>query len=139
MTGTTPPDLKAGVPFERIADGAMLPGQIDGEDALLVRRGEALYAIGAQCTHYHAALADGLLSGHVLHCPMHHSQFDIRSGKALCAPALDDLPCWRRATAFAPERAAGRCRHHRRRRGRPGRCRHVAERRLRRPAHDAQR
>jgi len=95
MTGTTPPDLKAGVPFERIADGAMLPGQIDGEDALLVRRGEALYAIGAQCTHYHAALADGLLSGHVLHCPMHHSQFDIRSGKALCAPALDDLPCWR--------------------------------------------
>jgi len=95
MTDSTQPDLRAGVPLDRIADGAMLPGQIDGEDALLLRRGDALYAIGAQCTHYHAALADGLLSGHVLHCPMHHAQFDIRSGEALCAPALDDLPCWR--------------------------------------------
>lgn len=96
MTDSTPqPDLKAGVPLDRIADGAMLAGQIDGEDALLLRRGDAVYAIGAQCTHYHAALADGLLDGHVLHCPMHHAQFDIRSGAALCAPALDDLPCWR--------------------------------------------
>jgi len=89
------PDLKAGIPLERIADGAMLAGQIDGEDALLLRQGDAVYAIGGQCTHYHAALADGLLDGHVLHCPMHHAQFDIRSGAALCAPALDDLPCWR--------------------------------------------
>jgi len=95
MTDTTPPDLRAGVPLEDIADGAMLPGQIDGEDALLLRQGDAFYAIGAQCTHYHAALADGLLCGHVLHCPMHHAQFDIRSGAALCAPAFDDLPSWR--------------------------------------------
>lgn len=95
MTDSIQPDLTTGVPFDRIADGAILPGQIDGQDALLLRRGDALYAIGAQCTHYHAALADGLLNGHVLHCPMHHAQFDIRSGKALCAPALDDLPCWR--------------------------------------------
>ena len=95
MSDDTPPDLAAGIPLERIADGAMLAGQIGGEDALLVRRGDAVFAIGAQCTHYHAALADGLLDGHVLHCPMHHAQFDIRSGTALCAPALDDLPCWR--------------------------------------------
>ncbi|SHM36719.1 FAD-dependent oxidoreductase [Rhizobacter sp. OV335] len=95
MSDDTPPDLAAGIPLERIADGAMLAGRIDGEDALLVRQGDAVFAIGAQCTHYHAALADGLLDGHVLHCPMHHAQFDIRSGTALCAPALDDLPCWR--------------------------------------------
>lgn len=108
MTDTTPPDLKAGIPLEDIADGAMLPGQIDGEDALLLRQGDAFYAIGAQCTHYHAALADGLLCGHVLHCPMHHAQFDIRSGAALCAPAFDDLPSWRVEQAdgrvFARER-----------------------------------
>jgi len=95
MPDTTPPDLKAGIPLVQLADGAMLPGQIDGEDALLLRQGDALYAIGAQCTHYHAPLAQGLLSGHVLHCPMHHGQFDIRTGEALCAPPLDDLPCWR--------------------------------------------
>ncbi|MEJ8846902.1 FAD-dependent oxidoreductase [Variovorax rhizosphaerae] len=108
MTDTTPPDLKAGIALDDIADGAMLSGRIDGEDALLLRQGDAFYAIGAQCTHYHAALADGLLCGHVLHCPMHHAQFDIRSGAALCAPAFDDLPSWRVEQAdgrvFARER-----------------------------------
>jgi NADPH-dependent 2,4-dienoyl-CoA reductase/sulfur reductase-like enzyme/nitrite reductase/ring-hydroxylating ferredoxin subunit len=95
MTDSTTLDLKVGVPLEHIADGAMLTGQIDGDNALLLRQGDAFYAIGAQCTHYHAALADGLVCGHVLHCPMHHSQFDIRDGSALCAPALDNLPAWR--------------------------------------------
>ncbi|HEY1392735.1 MAG TPA: Rieske 2Fe-2S domain-containing protein, partial [Methylibium sp.] len=87
MNETKKRDLKAGVAIAGLADGAMLPGQIDGEDAVLLRQGEALYAIGGQCSHYHAALAEGLLSGHVLHCPLHHAQFDIRSGEALCAPA----------------------------------------------------
>ena len=45
--------------------------------------------------HYHARLSEGLLTGTVLRCPMHHSRFDVRTGEALCAPALDALPCWR--------------------------------------------
>jgi len=117
MTDSTPLDLKAGVPLEHIADGAMLSGQIDGDDALLLRQGDAFYAIGAQCTHYHAALADGLICGHVLHCPMHHSQFDIRDGSALCAPALDNLPTWRTeqvaGRVFARERIVAAPRSHR--------------------------
>ncbi|HKX39950.1 MAG TPA: FAD-dependent oxidoreductase, partial [Burkholderiaceae bacterium] len=92
---TSQPDLKAGVAIADLADGGMLAGQVDGEDALLLRRGDQLYALGALCTHYHANLADGLLTGTTLHCPMHHSRFDVRSGEALCAPALDALPCWR--------------------------------------------
>ena len=95
MTDSSLPDLKAGVSLSTLADGAMLRGRVDGEDAILLRQGDALYAVGAQCTHYHAELAAGLLQGRVLHCPMHHAQFDIRSGEALCAPALDPLPCWR--------------------------------------------
>ncbi|MGJ7505930.1 FAD-dependent oxidoreductase [Variovorax sp. GT1P44] len=116
MTDSTSPDLKAGVPLEHIADGAMLPGQIDGEDALLLRQGDAFYAIGGQCTHYHAALAEGLVCEHVLHCPMHHAQFDIRTGSALCAPALDDLPAWRveqvDGRVFARERIVAAPRSH---------------------------
>ena len=95
MTESSLLDLTAGVPLSAIADGEMLRGQVDGEDAILVRQGDALHALGAQCTHYHAELADGLLNGHVLHCAMHHAQFDIRTGEALCAPALDALACWR--------------------------------------------
>ena len=117
MTDSSLPDLKAGVSLSTLADGAMLRGRVDGEDALLLRQGDALYAVGAQCTHYHAELAAGLLQGRVLHCPMHHAQFDIRSGEALCAPALDPLPCWRveRAgeQAFVRERIVAPPRSHR--------------------------
>nr|HET7859358.1 FAD-dependent oxidoreductase [Caldimonas sp.] len=117
MTDSSLPDLKAGVSLSTLADGAMLRGRVDGEDAILLRRGDALYAIGAQCTHYHAELADGLLCGDVLHCPMHHARFDVRSGEALCAPALDPLPCWRveRAgeQAFVRERVVAPPRSHR--------------------------
>jgi NADPH-dependent 2,4-dienoyl-CoA reductase/sulfur reductase-like enzyme/nitrite reductase/ring-hydroxylating ferredoxin subunit len=95
MSESSEQDFKSGIPSAALDDGAMLRGRIDGEDALLVRQGDALYALGAQCTHYHAELAGGLLDGPVLHCPMHHAQFDIRTGEALCAPALDALPCWR--------------------------------------------
>ena len=73
MTESPKPDFKAGVPITSLADGAMLRGRIDGEDAILVRQGGALHALGALCTHYHAELAEGLLDGPVLHCPMHHA------------------------------------------------------------------
>ena len=95
MSEPTPLDLKSGVPLSALPDGAMLRGQIDGEEALLLRRGDALYAVGALCTHYHAPLADGVFEGDTLHCPMHHARFDVRTGEALCAPAFDALPCWR--------------------------------------------
>jgi NADPH-dependent 2,4-dienoyl-CoA reductase/sulfur reductase-like enzyme/nitrite reductase/ring-hydroxylating ferredoxin subunit len=87
-------DLRAGVALDELAEGKMVTGQIDGEDALVLCQSGNLFAIGELCTHYHARLTEGLLDGTTLRCPMHHARFDIRTGKALCAPALDALPCW---------------------------------------------
>jgi apoptosis-inducing factor 3 len=95
MDEGTARDLKAGVALRELTDGAMVPGVVDGEEAILVRAEGKLYALAALCTHYHAKLCDGLLTGTVLHCPMHHARFDVRSGEALSAPALDALSCWR--------------------------------------------
>src|SRR6185503_13323993 len=95
MDNGTPRDLRAGIPLSELTDGAMVPGAVDGEEAILVRADGKVYALGGLCTHYHAKLCDGLLTGTVLRCPMHHSQFDVRTGEAVCAPALDALPCWR--------------------------------------------
>jgi len=62
--------------------------QVDGEDVLIIRRGDEVFAIGAHCTHYNGPLAEGLLDGDEIHCPWHHACFDIRTGEALRAPAL---------------------------------------------------
>ena len=88
-------DFGAGVAIEDLPDGARIAGKIGGEDAVLVRRGEEFFALGAFCTHYHGALAEGLVVGDELRGPLHHACFDLRSGEARRAPALDPVPCWR--------------------------------------------
>jgi apoptosis-inducing factor 3 len=95
MDDSSARDLKAGIALRDLTEGAMVPGMVDGEEAVLVRVDDVLYAVGGLCTHYHARLCDGLLTGTTLRCPMHHARFDVRSGEALHAPALDALPCWR--------------------------------------------
>jgi nitrite reductase/ring-hydroxylating ferredoxin subunit len=44
------------------------------------------------CTHEYARLTDGWLDGAVIECPLHAGQFDVRTGKGLCAPIERDLP-----------------------------------------------
>jgi NADPH-dependent 2,4-dienoyl-CoA reductase/sulfur reductase-like enzyme/nitrite reductase/ring-hydroxylating ferredoxin subunit len=95
MDDSKPRDLRSGIPLRDLTDGAMVPGLVDGEEAIVLRADGALYALGGLCTHYHAKLCEGLLTGPVLRCPMHHARFDVRTGEAICAPALDALSCWR--------------------------------------------
>lgn len=89
------PDFRAGLPEQNLRDGQMVAGQVDGEDAILIRSGDKVFAVGAYCTHYHGALADGLVVGDTVRCPLHHACFSLGSGEALRAPALDPIPCWR--------------------------------------------
>ena len=88
------PDLTQGLALSELADGAMLVGHAGGEQILLIRRGTEIFAVGAHCTHYHGPLADGLVAGDTVRCPWHHACFDLRSGEALHAPALDPIACW---------------------------------------------
>jgi NADPH-dependent 2,4-dienoyl-CoA reductase/sulfur reductase-like enzyme/nitrite reductase/ring-hydroxylating ferredoxin subunit len=89
------PDLGNGVTIHDLPDGGMVAGHVDGEEAILARTGDALFAVGAYCTHYHGPLAEGLLVGDTVRCPWHHACFDLRTGEASCAPALDPIPRWR--------------------------------------------
>lgn len=94
MENTPKPDFTTGVPAGAIPDGGLLLGHVGEEDIVLVRRGSELFAVGAYCTHYHGPLAQGLVVGETLRCPLHHACFSLRTGEALRAPALDSIDCW---------------------------------------------
>jgi NADPH-dependent 2,4-dienoyl-CoA reductase/sulfur reductase-like enzyme/nitrite reductase/ring-hydroxylating ferredoxin subunit len=88
-------DLRSGIVLRELPDGGMILGHVDTEEAILVRSGDSLYAVGAICPHYHAPLSAGLIAGDTVRCPLHHACFDLRTGEAVRAPALDPIPCWR--------------------------------------------
>jgi apoptosis-inducing factor 3 len=88
------PDLQQGIALAELADGGMIAGHVGDDQVLLVRRGDEVFAVGAQCSHYHGPLADGLVVGDTVRCPWHHACFDLRTGEALRAPALSPIDCW---------------------------------------------
>src|SRR6202048_3669104 len=89
------PDFAQGVPFGNLAEGSMIVGHVAGEAVALARTGGALFAIGAECTHYHGPLAEGMLVADTVRCPWHHACFSLRTGEALRAPALNPVARWR--------------------------------------------
>src|ERR1700716_3194036 len=86
-------DLSKGVALSEFSDATLL-GHVGDEEVLLVRAGSEIFAIDAHCSHYHGPLADGLVVGISIRCPWHHACFDLRSGEATRAPALNPLSVW---------------------------------------------
>lgn len=88
------PDLAAGIEASELREGVPLLGHAHGAPIALVRKGADIFAIGAKCTHYGGPLAEGLVVGDTIRCPWHHACFDLRTGDALAAPALDPVACY---------------------------------------------
>ena len=88
------PDLSQGVMPSEFS-GNMLLGHVGDEDVLLVRSGSEIFAVDARCSHYHGPLAEGLVDGESIRCPWHHACFDLRTGEATRAPALNSIAVWK--------------------------------------------
>ena len=88
------PDFSTGVAIAEIPADGTLAGRVGEHPVLLSRLDGQLFAVSGSCTHYGAALGEGLVHKGTVRCPLHHACFDLRTGRALHAPALDDLECW---------------------------------------------
>jgi NADPH-dependent 2,4-dienoyl-CoA reductase/sulfur reductase-like enzyme/nitrite reductase/ring-hydroxylating ferredoxin subunit len=88
------PDLAKGIALAELGENQPLAGHVGEEQVLLVRHGGDVFAVSAQCTHYHGPLAEGLVVGDTVRCPWHHACFSLRTGEAVRAPALSPLDCW---------------------------------------------
>jgi nitrite reductase/ring-hydroxylating ferredoxin subunit len=79
--------------FVRVCDIDNVPlGGIAGVDVghrriLLSNIGGEICAFDAICTHEQADLSEGTVAGCNITCPLHLSEFDLRTGEALSPPA----------------------------------------------------
>jgi nitrite reductase/ring-hydroxylating ferredoxin subunit len=70
-----------------VAPGGMISMRAGADELCLCEYAGAYYAVSRLCGHQNAPLEQGALEGWVLTCPLHHAQFDIRSGRNLSWPA----------------------------------------------------
>jgi len=66
-----------------LTDGGLKRVTVGGTGILLVQANGQYYATGLLCPHLEADLSEGTLSGTILTCPMHNSQFDLRDGRVV--------------------------------------------------------
>ena len=82
--------------FVRVASVAEIePGgvkrvEVDGEPIAIVNLDGEFYAIGDTCTHEEASLSEGWVDAEeeTIECPLHGSQFKIKTGEVLSLPAV---------------------------------------------------
>ena len=62
-----------------------------GRTFAVYRTEQGFFATEGLCTHEATHLSDGIVIGTVIECPLHQATFDIATGRALTAPAREDL------------------------------------------------
>lgn len=76
---------------EAIDEEVPLAVAVGGREIALYRIDGKVYATDNLCSHGNARLCDGYLEGHEIECPLHQGRFDVRNGKAMCAPLTADI------------------------------------------------
>src|SRR5947209_15167820 len=74
--------------------GGMTVVAIDRERIMLANVDGQFFAMRDMCGHRNAPLSRGRLDGHVVECPLHFAQFDVRSGRLIDGPISADLPVY---------------------------------------------
>jgi len=77
-----------------LAPGTMKWVAVDRRRVLLANVDGTFYAIRDACGHRQAVLSRGTLRGHVVECPLHFAEFDVRSGKLVSGPISEDVPTY---------------------------------------------
>ncbi|WP_246398683.1 non-heme iron oxygenase ferredoxin subunit [Mycobacterium vicinigordonae] len=86
-------DLVKVCDYADLADREPIGLDVAGEEVMVVRVGDQVYAIGNICSHAEAWLDSGYLHASTLEieCPLHEGKFDLRSGKATALPCVDPV------------------------------------------------
>lgn len=81
------PAMKA----SELAEGTMSAVDLDGSHLLLAKIGGEVSAVSGTCTHEETDLGLGFVMEERVVCPLHLSQFDLRTGEVMNPPATQPL------------------------------------------------
>ena len=73
---------------EEIPPGTARRVRAGEQELALVRIGDEFYATNGACLHLHGPLGEGRVDDHVLTCPWHGWQYDVRTGLNLFDHAI---------------------------------------------------
>lgn len=79
------------IPFNKLFNGKPKRVEWQSHVVLLCRVDDQVYAVDDKCPHEDISLSLGAMCEHRLRCPLHGSEFDVRSGKVLSEPAESDI------------------------------------------------
>lgn len=83
-----------------IEPGRVVSIEVDGRRIAVCQVDGQYYAIDDLCSHDGGPLDQGEVRDHEIECPRHGARFDVRSGRALCLPAVRPIKTY-------PTRLAG--------------------------------
>ena len=63
-------------------------------DLAIIREGDRVLAVHAQCAHAGGPLAEGTVVGDAIECPWHGSRFRLANGHVVRGPAVYDQPAY---------------------------------------------
>ena len=78
-----------------LPEGSMLAVDVSGVHLLLSRIGGQVYAVSGVCTHEETDLGLGFMIEDRIVCPLHLSQFELKSGEVINPPATVPLKSFR--------------------------------------------
>jgi naphthalene 1,2-dioxygenase system ferredoxin subunit len=81
----------AAVAVDDLMDNDVTGIDVDGNTLAFYRINGEVFVTDSVCTHGSAQLCDGFFEDYEIECPLHQGRFDVRSGKALCAPLTEDI------------------------------------------------
>jgi nitrite reductase/ring-hydroxylating ferredoxin subunit len=59
---------------------------MNGDQVVLYRKRDEVFALGNECPHQGGSLCDGWVEGEIVVCPLHGWEFDVRSGACMTVP-----------------------------------------------------
>ncbi len=77
--------------ISELEDSSQMHVNIDGEDILLVKDHETIYAVSYFCSHAEFTLEGGFITNGCITCPYHGAEFDLSDGSVLAPPAFEPL------------------------------------------------